>query len=62
MEYMVQYRNWWDDRLGRPIPDGPMPLGECRKWIAEHPGTEYNILHRDASDPAAIWSVMPTTD
>jgi len=39
-----------------------MPLGECRKWIAEHPGTEYNILHRDASDPAAIWSVMPTAD
>jgi hypothetical protein len=39
-----------------------MPLGECRKWIAEHPGTEYNILHRDASDPAAVWSVMPTAE
>jgi len=40
MEYMVQYRNWWDDRLGRPISDGPMPLGEgvsngvCKGWVS----------------------------
>jgi len=62
MEYMVQYRNWWDDRLGRPLPEDPMPLEECRRWIAEHPEVEHDILQRDASDPSAIWSVMPAAD
>jgi hypothetical protein len=57
-EYRVQFKNAWSERNGGEVTERVMSLGDARRFIAEHPETEYVILQRSAGDPPSIWSLL----
>jgi len=57
-EYRVQFKNAWSERNGDEVTERVMSLGDARRFIAEHPETEYVILQRSAGDPPSIWSLL----
>ncbi|WP_460738559.1 hypothetical protein [Microbacterium neimengense] len=61
-EYRVQFKNAWSERNGDEVTARVMSLEEARRFIAEHPETEYVILQRTAGDPPSIWSVLAPED
>lgn len=61
-EYRVQFKNWWSEKNGDEVPEQVMALEDARRFIAQHPETEYVILRRDAGDPPSVWSPLPTED
>ncbi|QCQ17138.1 hypothetical protein [Microbacterium sp. RG1] len=57
-EYRVQFKNYWSERNGDEVTERVMTLADARRFIAEHPETEYVILQRSAGDPPSIWSLL----
>lgn len=57
-EYRVQFANYWSEKNGDEVTDETMSLEDARRWVANHPQTEYVILHREADAPGAIWSLL----
>jgi hypothetical protein len=61
-EYRVQFKNYWSEKNGDEVTARAMSLEEARRYIAEHPETEYVVLQRTAGDPASIWSLLSPED
>ncbi len=57
-EYRVQFKNYWSEKNGDEVTGRVMSLANARRYIAEHPETEYVILERTAGDPPSIWSLF----
>lgn len=58
MEYRVQFKNYWSERNGDDVTDEVTSLEDARRWILNHPQTEYVILQREVDVPGSIWSVL----
>ncbi|MEV8136759.1 hypothetical protein [Microbacterium aurantiacum] len=61
-EYMVQFRNYWSEKNGDVRPDGTMSLNEAQRYVAEHPETEYVILHRTGGAEPSLWTPVAPDD
>ncbi|UIN31014.1 hypothetical protein [Microbacterium binotii] len=61
-EYRVQFKNAWSERNGDEVTARVMSLEAARRFIADHPETEYVILQRSAGDPSSIWSLAPENE
>lgn len=61
-EYRVQFKNSWSERNGDEVTDRVMSLEDARRYIAEHPETEYVILERTEGDPPSVWSLISSED
>ncbi len=35
-----------------------MSLEDARRWVSNHPQTEYVILQREADAPGSLWSLL----
>lgn len=57
-EYRVQFANYRSEKTGDEVTNETMSLEDARRWVANHPQTEYVILHREADTPGAIWSLL----
>lgn len=60
MEYRVQFANAWSEKNGDEVPEETMSLEDARRFIADHPETEYVILRRTAGAAPSLWSLVPS--
>jgi hypothetical protein len=58
MEYRVQFANYWSEKNGDEVTDETMSLEDARRWVSNHPQSEYVILQREADAPGSIWSLL----
>ncbi|WP_139327305.1 hypothetical protein [Microbacterium sp. RURRCA19A] len=57
-DYRVQFANSWSEKNGDEVTDETMSLEEARRWISNHPQTEYVILERESDAPGSVWSLL----